>query len=84
MINIILQSLLLDLLNINFYAKVYPFMSCGLFSLFQDLQLVITLTNDKCNFAISSARSCQYQSLASVDVFRVVQFPFQFYCYRIF
>ena len=89
MINVILQFLLLDLLSINFYAFFFqnnptPIMSFGLFSLFQTLQLVIASTNDNSHLAISSARSCQYQPSASVDVFMVVQSPFQFYCYRIF
>ena len=89
MINVILQFLLLDLLSINFYAFFFqnnptPIMSFGLFSLFQTLQMVIASTNDNSHLAISSARSCQYQPSASVDVFMVVQSPFQFYCYRFF
>ena len=82
MIDVILLSLLLDLVNINFCEKVYQNipnrLSYGLFSLFQNLQLVIVSTNDKCYLAISSGRSCQYQPSASVDFLGSCNLHFSF------
>ena len=49
------QSLGLDLVNINFYAKVYQNIPLSLrdkFSLFQNLALGKASTDDKCHFAI--------------------------------
>ena len=55
--NVISQSLGLDFVNINVYAKVikifHSVQEIGLFSLFQNLALGKASTNDKCHFAIS-------------------------------
>ena len=63
--NVISQSLGLDLVNINVYAKVYkniPLSSRNrAIFLFQNLALGKASTDDECNFALSWARSCQYQ-----------------------
>ena len=63
--NVISQSLGLDLVNINVYAKVYQNIPLGsrdraIFT-FSELALGKASTDDKCHFAIPWARSCQYQ-----------------------
>ena len=67
--NVISQSLGLDLVNINVYAKVYqniPLSSRdGLFSLFQNLSLGIASANPKWHLTISWATSCQYHCICN-------------------
>ena len=61
--NVSSQSLGLDLVNINVYAKVYqniPLSSRVNFHFFQNLNLGKTSTNHKCHLTISWATSCQY------------------------
>ena len=72
--NVISQSLELDLVNINVYAKDYqniPLSSRDraiftFFSLFQNLALDKASTNDKCHFAISWTRCRQYQCVCKI------------------
>ena len=69
--NVISQSLGLDLVNINVYAKVYqniPLSSRNraIFIFFRILALGKASTDDKCNFAIPGARSCQYQCVFQI------------------
>ena len=64
--NVSSQSLGLDLVNINVYAKVYqniPLSSRDrtIFTFFQNLALGKASTDDKCHFAIPWARSFQHQ-----------------------
>ena len=47
----------------NFITIVNSVQEIGPFSLFQNLELGKTSTNEKCHFAISWPRSCQYQCL---------------------
>ena len=47
------------IMSISFHS----FQEIGPFSLFQNLELGKASTNEKCHFAISWARSCQYQCL---------------------
>ena len=64
--NVSSQSLGLDLVNINVYAKVYqniPFSSRVNFHFFQNLNLGKTSTNHKCHLTISWATSCQYTNV---------------------
>ena len=62
----LVQSLGLDIVNINVYAKVYqniPLSSRdrAIFTFFQNLALGKASTDDKCHFAIPWARSFQHQ-----------------------
>ena len=63
--NVSSQSLGLDLVNINVYATFittfFTVLEIGPFSLFQNLELGKSSTDKKYQFAISWARSCQYQ-----------------------
>ena len=63
MINVILQSLVLDLANINVYAKVYQNIPNGLrvVGIFRKLSGIRKLSGDF--GSISCARSCQYQCI---------------------
>ena len=45
----------------NFITIFHSVQEIGPFALFQDSELGKDSTNDKCHFAISLARSCQYQ-----------------------
>ena len=47
----------------NFITIFFTVLEIGPFSLFQDLELGKASTDKKCQFAISWARSCQYQCL---------------------
>ena len=47
----------------NFIIIFYSVQEIALLSLFQNLELGKASTNEKCHFAISWARSCQYQCL---------------------
>ena len=47
----------------NFITIFFIVQEIGPFSLFQNLELSKTSTDEKCQFAISWARSCQYQCL---------------------
>ena len=47
----------------NFITIFFTGLEIGSFSLFQNLELGKASTYKKCQFAISSARSCQYQCL---------------------
>ena len=47
----------------NFITIFHSVQEIGPFSLFQNLELGKASTNEKCHFAISWARSCQYQCL---------------------
>ena len=47
----------------NFITKFFTVLEIGPFSLFQNLELGKASTDKKCQFAISWARSCQYQCL---------------------
>ena len=47
----------------NFITIFHSVQEIGLFSLFQNLELGKASTDEKCHFAISWARSCQYQCL---------------------
>ena len=47
----------------NFITIFFTFLQIGPFSLFQNLELGKALTDKTCHFAISWARSCQYQCL---------------------
>ena len=77
--NVISQSLGLDLVNINVYRKVYQSIPLSsrdwLVSLFQNLALGKTSTNDKCHFSIVSLfsefelRQKLIQSQISFDYF---------------
>ena len=68
--NVSSQSLGLELVNINVYAKVYqtiPLSSRGrAISLFQNLALGNASTDDKCHFAIPWARFCQHQIVCKI------------------
>ena len=77
--NVISQSLGLDLVNINVYAKVikifHSVQEIGLFSLFQNFALGDDSTNDKCHFATSWTR-CHFflfqnipNGLRVIDIF---------------
>ena len=48
----------------NFITIFFTVLEIGPFSLFQNLELGKTSTHKKCQFAISWARSCQYQCLS--------------------
>ena len=47
----------------NFITIFHSVQEIGPFSLFQNLELGKTSTDEKCHFAISWVRSCQYQCL---------------------
>ena len=47
----------------NFITSFHSVQEIGPFSLFQNLELGKASTDEKCHFAISCARSCQYQCL---------------------
>ena len=47
----------------NFITIFHSVQKIGPFSLFQNLELGKASTDEKCHFAISWARSCQYQCL---------------------
>ena len=47
----------------NFITIFFTVLEIGSFSLFQNLELAKVSTDKKCHFAISWARSCQYQCL---------------------
>ena len=68
--NVISQSLGLDLVNINVYAKVYQNIplsqETGLCSLFQNLNLGNASANPKWHLTISWATSCQYQCVCKI------------------
>ena len=69
--NVSSQSLGLDLVNINVYAKVYqniPLSSRdrAIFTFFQNLALGKASTDDKCHFAIPWARSFQHQIVCKI------------------
>ena len=69
--NVISQSLGLDLVNINVYAKVYqniPLSSrdWAIFTFFQNLALGKASTKDKCHFATSWTRCRQYQCVCKI------------------
>ena len=70
--NVSSQSLGLDLVNINVYAKVikifHSVQEIGLFSLFQNLALGKASTDDKCHFVIPWARSFQHQIVCKIFV----------------
>ena len=59
----------------NFIPIFHSVQEIGPFSLFQNLELGKTSTNEKCHFAISWARSCQYQCLRKkfIKIFHSVQ-----------
>ena len=50
----------------NFITIFHSVQEIAPLSLFQNLELGTASTNEKCHFAISWARSCQYQSFATV------------------
>ena len=50
----------------NFITIFLTVLEIGPFSLFQNLELSIASTNKKCQFAISWARSCQYQWVCKI------------------
>ena len=64
------QSLGLDLVNINVYAKVYQIFhlvqEIGLFSLFQNLNLDNASANPKWYLTIPWSTSCQYQCVCKI------------------
>ena len=68
--NVISQSLGLDRVNINVYAKVYQIFHSvqmiGLFSLFQNLNLGNASAKPKWYLIISLATSCQYQYVCKI------------------
>ena len=68
--NVSSQSLGLDLVNINVYAKFikifHSVQEIGPFSLFQNLALGKASTDDKCHFAIPWARSFQHQIVCKI------------------
>ena len=68
--NVISQSLGLDRVNINVYAKVYQIFHSvqmiGLFSLFQNLNLGNASAKPKWYLIISWATSCQYQCVCKI------------------
>ena len=66
MTNGILQSLGLDLVNINVCAKFHHNIPFSSFSHFQNLELGKASTGDKCHFPSSWARSCQYQCVCQI------------------
>ena len=75
--NVIWQSHGLHLVNIpmcmqNFITIFHSVKEIGPFSLFQNLALGKASTDDKCHFAISWARSCQYQCVCKI--FKIFQF----------
>ena len=47
----------------NFITIFFTVLEIGLFTLFQNLEVGKASTDKKCQFAISWARSCQYQYL---------------------
>ena len=68
--NVISQSLGLDLVNTNVYAKVYQnipsVQEIGLFSHFQNLNLGNASANPKWYLTIPWATSCQYQCVCKI------------------
>ena len=61
----------------NFITVFHSVQEIGPFSLFQNLELDTTSKDYKCHFAISLARSCQYQCVCKIyqtipNVLRVV------------
>ena len=82
------QSLCLDDVNSNGYAKFYQNIPKGSrdrasFTFFQNLNLGKTSTNLKCHLTISRATSCQYQCVCKsfITIFHSVQEkgPFSFF-----
>ena len=57
----------------NFITIFFTVLEIGSFSLFQNLELSKASTDKKCQFAISWARSCQYQCLRKSKIFHSVQ-----------
>ena len=61
--NLIGYSLSISMCMQNFITIFFTVLDIGPFSLFQNLELGKASTDKKCQFAISWARSCQYQCL---------------------
>ena len=61
--NLIGYILSISMFMQNFIKIFFTVLEIGPFSLFQNLELVKASTDKKCQFAISWARSCQYQCL---------------------
>ena len=61
--NLMVYTLLISMCLQNFITIFHSIQEIGPFSLFQNLELDKALADEKCHFAISWARSCQYQCL---------------------
>ena len=61
--NLMVYILSISMCMQNFITIFHSVQDIGPFSLFQNLELRKTSTYEKCHFAISWARSCQYQCL---------------------
>ena len=61
--NLIGYTLSISMCMQNFITIFFTVLQIGPFSLFQNLELGKASTDKKCHFAISWARSCQYQCL---------------------
>ena len=72
--NLIGYILLISMCMQNFITIFFTVQEIRLFSLFQNLELGKASTDKKCQFAISWARSCQYQCLRK----RLLKYSTQF------